>query len=89
MTLGMRPLRRSTPRSLIVHYENSLLKFKGLGRLDKHFLVKSFLESTLVDICFFQETKLSDLSLVTWRIVGGTYLDHFASLPARGPLEVY
>lgn len=57
---------------------------RGLGRLAKWFLVKDFLNLHFADVCCLQETKLAEVSKSTWCEIGGSRLDHFGFLPARG-----
>lgn len=57
---------------------------RGLGRPAKRFLVKDFLSLHHAEVCCLQESKLADLSLTTWREVGGSYLDQFVFAPAEG-----
>lgn len=37
-----------------------------------------------VEVCCFQETKLSEISQPSWREIGGSKLDHFCFSPANG-----
>ncbi|KAH7672068.1 RNA-directed DNA polymerase protein [Dioscorea alata] len=57
---------------------------RGLGRPAKRFLVKDFLLLHFADVCCLQESKLEEVSPVTWRELGGGRLDQFFTLPARG-----
>lgn len=57
---------------------------KGFGRASKHSLVKDFLKLHFADVCCLQESKLEDISLMTWREIGGTFIDQFSFIPVRG-----
>lgn len=57
---------------------------RGLGKPSKRFLVKDFLNLHFANVCCLQESKLAEISLVTWREIGGAYLDQFVFLPSRG-----
>lgn len=56
---------------------------RGLGQPAKRFLVKGFLHLHFADVCCLQETKLEEITSVTWKEVGGSYLDQFVFLPAN------
>lgn len=57
---------------------------RDLGRLGKRFLVKDFLHLHCAKVCCLQESKLDEISLSTWRKIGGNRLDQFEFVPARG-----
>lgn len=46
--------------------------------------MKDFLNLHFADVCCLQESKLDMLSLALWHEIGGSHLDHFEFLPARG-----
>lgn len=57
---------------------------RGLGKPAKGFLVKDFLNLHFTDICCLQESKLDEISAATWREIGGSRLDNFCFILARG-----
>lgn len=57
---------------------------RGMGRPAKCFLVKDFLNLHFTDVCCLQESKLENISVVTWREIGGPRLDKFAFTPSVG-----
>lgn len=57
---------------------------RGLGRSTKKALVKNFIELHRVDVCCFQEKKLSIISQPSWRDIGVSKLDQFCFLRANG-----
>lgn len=61
---------------------------RGLGRPAKRFLVKDFLHLHYADVCCLQETKLDRFLSATWREIGGSILDQFEFIPAKGSAGV-
>ncbi|KAH7658951.1 DNase I-like protein [Dioscorea alata] len=57
---------------------------RELGRPAKRFLVRDFLNLHFADVCCLQESKLDNISPTLWREIGGSKLDQFAFVPARG-----
>lgn len=57
---------------------------RGLGRPEKCFLVRDFLNLHFVGVCCLQESKLEDISRIMWKEIGGPRLDQFAFLPSVG-----
>lgn len=57
---------------------------RGLGRPSKRFLVKDFLNIHFAEVCCLQETKLNEITPVTWWKIGESRLDQFAFIPANG-----
>lgn len=57
---------------------------RGLGKPAKQFLVKDFLNLHFANVCCLQESKLEEISLASWREIGGSRLDQFLCVPARG-----
>lgn len=60
------------------------LNVRGIGRLSKRFIVKDFLHLHYADICCLQETKLEMIQPAIWRDIGGTSLDKFVFISAKG-----
>lgn len=57
---------------------------RGLRRPAKWFLVMDFLNMHFVEVCYIQELKLEEITISTWREIGGSHLDQFAYVPTRG-----
>lgn len=57
---------------------------RSLGRLAKRFLIKDFLSLHQAEVCCMQESKLVEISITTWREIGGSYLDQFVFAPTEG-----
>lgn len=57
---------------------------RSLGRPSKSFLVKGFLNLHFADVCCLQESNLEMISSALWHEIGGSRLDHFEFLSAKG-----
>lgn len=57
---------------------------RGLGKPAKRFLVKDFLNLHFANVCCLQESKLEEISLSSRREIGGSRLDQYLCVPARG-----
>lgn len=57
---------------------------RGLGKPAKRFLVKDFINMHFAEVCCLQESKLEEISPASWREIGGSLLDQFFFVPARG-----
>lgn len=57
---------------------------RGLGRPAKWFLVKDFLNLHFAEVCCLKESKIETISVFMWREIGGSRLNQFAYIAAKG-----